>query len=67
MTEQKLMDAAAEIKENIKIALLRNHITQVEVAKKIGENEPQVSRAINGDMSPKSVAIRQKIYEVLGI
>ena len=67
MTEDKLMDAVAEMRETIKIGLLRKRMTQVQLSEKIGEGEVQVSRAINGDMSPKSSAIRKKIYKVLDI
>ena len=65
MTEEKLMDAAAETRENIKIGLLRKQITQVQLAEMIGEGTAQVSRAIRGDMNPQSSRIRQKIYKVL--
>lgn len=65
LTEDKLMNAAAEIKENIKIGLLRKRITQVKLSEMIGEGTVQVSRAINGDISPKSSEIRQKIYDIL--
>ena len=65
MSEQKLIDAAMEIRDSIKMGLLKKHISQVQIGKMIGEGEAQVSRAVNGDMSPKSVAIRQKIYEII--
>ena len=67
MTEEKLMDEVAKMRETIKIGLLRKRITQVKLSEMIGEGTVQVSRAINGDMSPKSSKIRQKIYKVLDI
>ena len=67
MTEEKLMDEVAKMRETIKIGLLRKRITQVKLSEMIGEGTVQVNRAINGDMSPKSSEIRQKIYKVLDI
>ena len=67
MTEEKLMDEVEKMRETIKIGLLRKRITQVKLSEMIGEGTVQVNRAINGDMSPKSSKIRQKIYKVLDI
>lgn len=65
MAEEKLMEAAAEIEDSIYIAMRRKHIKQTELAKEFGEYPATINRAIKGDMSPKSVVIRKKIYEKL--
>lgn len=67
MVEQSLEATAKSIKKRIKMGLYERDMSQVELAELIGETTPQVSRAINGDISPKSVKIREKIYRVLGI
>ncbi|MCC7667471.1 transcriptional regulator [Liquorilactobacillus satsumensis] len=65
MVEQSLVETAKEVKKQIKFHLLERDMTQVELAELIGEGVIQVNRAISGDMSPKSVNIRKKIYRVL--
>lgn len=65
MSEQKLVDAAHEIEESIKIGLLKKHMTQIELSQLIDEGTSQINRAIKGDMSPKSLAIRKKIYKII--
>ncbi|WP_203640719.1 helix-turn-helix domain-containing protein [Levilactobacillus andaensis] len=67
MTEQNLVDGVEAIYTQIKIALFKKHMSQVELASLIGEGPQQLSRAIHGDMQPKSKEIRQKIYRVLDI
>ncbi|MBT1137671.1 helix-turn-helix domain-containing protein [Lactiplantibacillus argentoratensis] len=67
MTEEKLINGAKAITTKIKIRLLERDMSQVELAKLIGEGPTQVNRAIHADMSPKSIDIRQKIYRVLNI
>jgi len=67
MPEQKLAEVAQEIEDQIKMALIKNHMSQIEMARLINEGQSQVSRAVKGDMSPKSVSIRKKIYRVLNI
>ena len=67
MPEQKLAELAQEIEDTIKIGLLKEHMTQIEMARLINEGQSQVNRAVKGDMSPKSIAIRQKIYKRLDI
>ena len=62
-----MAELAERITSEIKIALLKKNMKQTELADLIGENASQLSRAIKGDMSPKSVKIRRKIYVVLGI
>lgn len=65
MVEQSLVETAKEVKKQIKLHLLERDMTQVELAELIGEGAIQVNRAISGDMSPKSMNIRKKIYRVL--
>lgn len=65
--EQTLERTQRQIEKKIKFALLDRGMTQVELAKLISENPQQLNRAIKGDMSPKSLSLRQKIYKVLGM
>ena len=65
MTEEKLNQATSEISKQIKIALIKKGITQVDLARVINVSPPQLNRAIKGDPTPKSKRIRQKIYHFL--
>lgn len=65
--EQELAQSAKEVKKQIKINLIKKGMTQVRLADVIDESPVQLNRAINGDMSPKSVSIRLKVYKVLGM
>ncbi|GAF41155.1 hypothetical protein FC83_GL000941 [Agrilactobacillus composti DSM 18527 = JCM 14202] len=67
MTEEKLTETANAITSQIKIALFKKNMKQTELAQLIDENPQQISRAIHGDMQPKSIEIRRKIYRVLDI
>lgn len=67
VTEQNLAEGVEAIYTQIKIGLLKKHMSQVELANLIGEGPQQLSRAIHGDMQPKSKEIRQKIYRFLDI
>ncbi|WP_125769501.1 helix-turn-helix domain-containing protein [Companilactobacillus furfuricola] len=67
MTEEKYAEAAYEVESSIKIALLKNHMTQRELADEIDANPQQLNRAIKGDMTPKSRELRKQIEKVLGI
>lgn len=68
MNEQALLVSAKEVEKEIKTALLNKDMSQKELTELIGEKStPQVNRAIKGDMSPKSIRIREKIYTVLNI
>lgn len=67
MTEQNLAEGVQAIYKQIKIRLFEKNMTQIELANLIGEGPQQLSRAIHGDMQPKSVEIRQKVYRVLDI
>lgn len=65
MNSENLTETALQVKKEIKVALLEKNMSQVELAEKIGEGVVQVNRAIAGDVSPKSVKIRGKIYRTL--
>lgn len=67
MPEEKLADAAEDVYMKILFARSKRHMKQIELARLIGEDESQVSRAVHGNMTPKSIAIRQKIYKKLDI
>ncbi|MFL2063926.1 XRE family transcriptional regulator [Latilactobacillus sakei] len=67
MNEQALLTSAKEVEKSIKISLLTRGMSQRDLSDLIGENPTQVNRAIKGDMSPKSIHIREKIYTVLNI
>ena len=62
MSDEKLVSAAKETEKQIKIGLLKLGLQQKELAKVIDEKTPQINRAIKGDISPKSMVIRDKIY-----
>ena len=62
MSDEKLVSAAKETEKQIKIGLLKLGLQQKELAKVIDEKTPQINRAIKGDISPKSMIIRSKIY-----
>ena len=67
MVEQELERAAENVKRAIKAGMAKKGIKQTEMADLIHEGTFQVSRAINGDMQPKSKKIRKKIYLILGM
>lgn len=62
MSDENLVSAAKETEKQIKIGLLKLGLQQKELAKVINESTPQINRAIKGDISPKSMIIRNKIY-----
>lgn len=67
MAEQKLIDAAYEVKDSIMKQLRSRGMTQKNLAQQMEIDRIYVSRAINGDVSPQSIKIRKQIYEVLGM
>ncbi len=67
MTEDLVIKGATEIKKRIKNALVDRDLTQVELAKMLNVNPQVLNRAIHGDMSPRSIEIRNHIYRVLGL
>lgn len=67
MTEQKFTDYADAIYYEIEMGRLKKRMSYKELANLIGEGQQQLSRAIHGDMQPKSKRIREKVYKVLDI
>ncbi len=67
MVEEQLINAAEEISKRIKIALIEKGLSQVDLARILNVGTPQLNRAIKGDLSPKSIAIRKRIYHLLDI
>ncbi|WP_270332960.1 helix-turn-helix domain-containing protein [Ligilactobacillus acidipiscis] len=67
MAEQNLIDAAYEVKDSIMKQLRARGMTQKDLAQKMKIDRIYVSRAINGDVSPRSIKIRKQIYKVLGM
>ena len=67
MPEEKIASEVKSITVAIKTALIQRDMKQVELAEMLGVAPQVLNRAIHGDMSPQSVRIRQKIYQVLGI
>lgn len=65
--EQRLEEAAAEIKKTIKVELAKRDMTQAELAKLLGENRVAVNRAIGGFNDPKSKTMRKRIYRILNV
>lgn len=67
MAEQKLIDAAYEVKSSIVRKLREAGMSQTELAEKLNVDRNYLSRAINGDVAPRSIKIRKKIYKFLGM
>lgn len=65
VAERNLKEAANAITRIIKNGLNNKSMSQVELSKLIGEGPQQINRAVHGDLSPKSITIRQKIYKVI--
>lgn len=67
MVEEQLINAAEEVSKRIKIELIKKGLSQVDLARILNVGTPQLNRAIKGDLSPKSIAIRKRIYHLLDI
>ncbi|KZU26982.1 hypothetical protein [Lactiplantibacillus plantarum] len=72
MPEQTIEDVALEIEIKYKTALSRHKISQKEMAEMLTTKSEkvapsQVNRAIKGGNEPKSVSIRKRMSEILGI
>lgn len=63
--QQKLIKK--RIKKAIRDELYERDLSQKGLAEMIGEGESQTNRAINGDNSPKSIKIREKIFKLFNI
>ncbi|WP_223896976.1 helix-turn-helix domain-containing protein [Lactobacillus huangpiensis] len=67
MINQSLEKQAKECEVKFKIALLKQQITQREMANMLGTGPQQINRAIKGDTSPLSNKLREKMEKKLGI
>lgn len=67
MSEKDYEAAVEHLRTDFKIAMLENGYTQRQLARMIGVNEAQISRAINGDMQAKSKMIRQTLRKLLNM
>ena len=67
MPEEMLVEGIKENSKHIKMALMDRGMTQVELAKMLSTNPQVLNRAIQGDMSPRSLELRKRINRVLGI
>lgn len=67
MSEKDYEAAVEHLRTDFKIAMLENGYTQRQLARMIGVNEAQISRAINGDMQPKSKLVRQTLRKILNM
>ncbi|WP_282803971.1 helix-turn-helix domain-containing protein [Secundilactobacillus kimchicus] len=67
MPEEKIASEVKSITIAIKTALIQRDMKQVELATMLDVAPQVLNRAIHGDMSPQSVRLRRKIYQILGI
>ncbi|MBZ5995395.1 transcriptional regulator [Leuconostoc gelidum subsp. gasicomitatum] len=72
MTTTTILEQEKSIKRIIKKRISdemweRDDMKQWELAEMIGEGTAQTNRAINGENSPKSKAIREKIFTLFNI
>lgn len=72
MTITPILEQEKKIKRTIKKRILdemweRDGMKQWELAEMIGEGTAQTNRAINGENSPKSKKIREKIFTFFDI
>lgn len=65
MTE--LENAAKSLKVMFKTALLERDMKQVELAKMLSVSPAQVSRALQGNTTPKDIEIQKQAAKILGI
>lgn len=67
MTEQLISNEVDELKKRFEKAKIDSGTTWKALAKEFHTTQPQISRAIKGDMSPKSKVIREWLYSRLGM
>ena len=65
--EENLEKAKKQVEQQIKMEMLKKNISQAQLAKMLKETRTVVNLAIKGNTSPKSIKIRKKIYQLLGI
>ena len=67
VAERTLLADAKNVTKLIKSGLLDKGISQVELADMTGVTVQQINRAVNADLTPKSIKLRERIYKVLDI
>ncbi|MCT3574136.1 helix-turn-helix domain-containing protein [Levilactobacillus brevis] len=67
MTEELLVEGIKRNANHIKSVLAERGMTQVELAKLLEANPQVLNKAIQGDMSPRSLELRKRINKILGI
>lgn len=67
MTEELLAKEVERRANHIRSILADRGMSQVELAKLLDTNPQSLNRAIQGDMTPRSLKLRKQINKVLGI
>ena len=67
VAERTLLADAKNVTKLIKSGVLDKGISQVELADMTGVTVQQINRAVNADLTPKSIKLRERIYKVLDI
>lgn len=67
VSEEMLVEGVKQNSKHIKMALIDRGMTQVELAKLLNANPQVLNKAIQGDMSPRSLELRKRINQVLGL
>lgn len=67
MTEELLVEGIKRNANHIESVLAERGMTQVELAKLLEANPQVLNKAIQGDMSPRSLELRKRINKILGI
>lgn len=65
--EEQLDEARTRVTKAIKTEMIKQDVTQSEIAKQLNVSRGVVSRAVNGDNNPQSIQIRKTIYKLLGM
>jgi len=65
--EQNLAEAAKAVRKTLKTTFLDNDALAQDVAKEFGITTQELSEAVNGNMKPKQVRIRQRLYKKFNI
>lgn len=65
--EEQLDEARKRVTKAIKTEMIKQDVTQSEMAKQLNVSRGVVSRAVNGDNNPQSIQIRKTIYKLLGM
>ena len=67
LIEENLENARKQVENAIKVGLIEKNMTQTQLAQALGEKRVAVNLAVKGSTTPKSIAMRKKIYKVLGM